>query len=92
MRGYSYRKRGYYFHADEDFREDWGKTSLRNHQRTTFEKEIPDILLPDLPESSWKKKTGNDTDKAMAKAGSSKPGKLKPEAETRQTENSGTSC
>ncbi|MBB5646208.1 hypothetical protein [Pedobacter cryoconitis] len=26
-----------------------------------------------------KRITGNDTDKAMAKAGSSKPGKLKPE-------------
>ncbi|RAJ35364.1 hypothetical protein [Pedobacter cryoconitis] len=48
VRDYSYRKRGYYFHADEDFREDWdwGKTKDQkstDHQRPG--KDTPDIFI-----------------------------------------------
>lgn len=46
--GYSYRKRGYYFHADEDFREDWdwGKNkSAESPAHNVPKKEIPDIFI-----------------------------------------------
>ncbi|WP_367867940.1 hypothetical protein [Pedobacter sp. WC2423] len=44
----SYRKRGYYFHADEDFREDWdwGKNkSAGSHRQGVPKKNIPDIFI-----------------------------------------------
>lgn len=44
--GYSYRKRGYYFHADEDFREDWdwGKNKFQE----SSEHKLPKKRLPDI--------------------------------------------
>jgi len=34
IKGYSYRKRGYYFHADEDFREDWNWGKVKSDEST----------------------------------------------------------
>lgn len=48
VRDYSNRKRGYYFHADEDFREDWewGKTkSTKSPGNQLPKKGIPDIFI-----------------------------------------------
>ncbi|MBB5637755.1 hypothetical protein HDE68_003680 [Pedobacter cryoconitis] len=48
VKGFSYRKRGYYFHADEDFREDWdwGKTKTEGLAKDHLvEKKTTDSLI-----------------------------------------------
>jgi len=47
-KGYSYGKRGYYFHADEDFREDWnwGKTKTDHSNENLLPvKKTPDDFI-----------------------------------------------
>jgi hypothetical protein len=47
-KGYSYRKRGYYFHADEDFREDWNWGKVKADESTTNHppgKNTPDSFI-----------------------------------------------
>ncbi|KIO77654.1 hypothetical protein TH53_08415 [Pedobacter lusitanus] len=48
IKTYSYRKRGYYFHADEDFREDWnwGKPKSEElHKNHLPRKKTPDSFI-----------------------------------------------